>query len=87
MRSIFAILVGLLGLLCALVQADTKHYALVVTEQVIYPDCTPRTSLVVNGTFPGPALYAEAGDHILIRFVIVHSILTTGSITKPPLTI
>jgi FtsP/CotA-like multicopper oxidase with cupredoxin domain len=55
--------------LVAFVSAETKHYALVATEEIIYPDCTPRLSLVVNGTFPGPALYATAGDHIFIRYV------------------
>ena len=64
----FSCLVVLLGLILSLVRAETKHYALVVTEEVIYPDCVPRLSLVVNGTFPGPALYATAGDHIFIRF-------------------
>ena len=67
MRSPLSGLLVLLGLLLAFVNAETKHYALVVTEEVIYPDCVPRLSLVVNGTFPGPALYVTAGDHIFIR--------------------
>jgi Multicopper oxidase len=68
MKSIFSGLLVLLAFLLSFVDAETKHYALVVTEEVIYPDCTPRLSLVVNGTFPGPALYATAGDHIFIRY-------------------
>ena len=69
MRSNISGLLVLLGLIFALVKAETKHYALVVTEETLYPDCIPRLSLVVNGTFPGPAIYASAGDHIFIRFV------------------
>lgn len=68
MRSAFSSLIVLFGLLLAFVNAETKHYSLVVTEEIIYPDCVPRLSLVVNGTFPGPALYATAGDHIFIRY-------------------
>jgi hypothetical protein len=74
MRSAFSSLLALLGVFLALVNAETKHYALVVTEELIYPDCVPRLSLVVNGTFPGPALYATAGDHIFIRFEIFLSV-------------
>ena len=74
MRSALSSLLVLLGVFLALVDAETKHYALVVTEELIYPDCVPRLSLVVNGTFPGPALYATAGDHIFIRFEILLSV-------------
>ena len=70
MRSFFLGLLVLLGVFLGVVRGETKHYALVVTEEEIYPDCTPRLSLVVNGTFPGPAIYATAGDHIFIRFVL-----------------
>jgi L-ascorbate oxidase len=76
MRSPLSGLLILLGLLFGFVKAETEHYALVVTEEVIYPDCVPRLSLVVNGTFPGPALYATAGDHIFIRLVFVLKWLT-----------
>jgi L-ascorbate oxidase len=68
MKSIFSGLLVLLAFLLSFVDAETKHYALVASEQVVYPDCTPRLSVVVNGTFPGPALYATAGDHIFIRY-------------------
>jgi hypothetical protein len=71
MQATFSGLLVLVGLLLSFVKAETKHYALVVSEELIYPDCTPRLSLVVNGTFPGPALYATAGDHIFIRFVVL----------------
>jgi hypothetical protein len=67
MKSVFSGLLILLGFILSFVRAETKHYALVASEEIIYPDCTPRLSLVVNGTFPGPALYATAGDHIFIR--------------------
>jgi hypothetical protein len=70
MRSFFLGLLVLLGVLMGMVKGETKHYALVVTEETLYPDCTPRLSLVVNGTFPGPAIYATAGDHIFIRYII-----------------
>jgi len=67
MKSLFSSLVLLIGFLLVVVKAETKHYALVATEELIYPDCTPRLSLLMNGTFPGPTLYATAGDHIFIR--------------------
>jgi len=71
MNSSFSGLLVLLGFLLSFVYAETKHYALVATEEVVYPDCTPRLSVVINGTFPGPALYAMAGDHIFIRYVFM----------------
>ena len=70
MRSFLLGLLVLLGVLMGMVRGETKHYALVVTEETLYPDCTPRLSLVVNGTFPGPAIYATAGDHIFIRYAL-----------------
>jgi hypothetical protein len=65
--NLLGLLVVSLAAFLERVHGLTKHYSLVVTEEVIYPACTPRTSLVVNGTFPGPAIYAYAGDHIFIR--------------------
>ena len=66
----------LLGLCLSVVNAEIKRYALVVTEKLIYPDCTPRLSLVVNGSFPGPTFYATASDHIFIRFIFYWTLLT-----------
>jgi Multicopper oxidase len=80
MRLGFSSLLFLLGFILSFVNAETKHYALVVTEEVIYADCTPRLSLVVNGTFPGPAIYATAGDHIFIRFVLLHLVINLQGI-------
>ena len=38
---------------CAAGQCDVE-YVLDITEEVISPACSPRLSLVVNGTLPGP---------------------------------
>jgi len=47
---------------------DVTHYTLVVTQEVISPACSPRLSLVINGTIPGPELHVEGGEHVHIRF-------------------
>ncbi|PWY99039.1 hypothetical protein BCV70DRAFT_163380 [Testicularia cyperi] len=45
-----------------------RHYSLVVTEQTIWATCSPATSsLVYNGTFPGPTLRARAGEILQVR--------------------
>lgn len=46
---------------------DVTHVTLVVTKEVISPACNPRTSLVINGTLPGPQLDFHAGQHVHIR--------------------
>jgi len=51
---------------CAAGQCDVE-YVLDITEEVISPACSPRLSLVVNGTLPGPLLSVNAGQHVHIR--------------------
>jgi hypothetical protein len=46
---------------------EIVHITLVISEQVISPTCSPRKSLVVNGTLPGPALHINAGEHVHVR--------------------
>jgi len=46
---------------------EITHITLVISEEVISPACSPRKSLVVNGTLPGPALHVNAGEHIHVR--------------------
>jgi|SRR5271170_5370873 len=46
---------------------EIVHITLVISEQVISPACSPRKSLVVNGTLPGPALHVNAGEHVHVR--------------------
>jgi L-ascorbate oxidase len=61
-----------LGLIFALARRgfaqDINHYTLVVTDEVISPACSPRLSLVINGTLPGPELHMNGGDHVHIRY-------------------
>jgi hypothetical protein len=46
---------------------EITHITLVISEEVISPACSPRKSLVVNGTLPGPAIHINAGEHIHVR--------------------
>jgi hypothetical protein len=48
--------------------SDVTDVVLVVTEEIISPACSPRSSLVINGTLPGPELHFHAGQHVHIRF-------------------
>jgi hypothetical protein len=49
-------------------QSGVIDYVLVVTEEVISPACSPRLSLVINGTLPGPEIHVNAGQHVHIRY-------------------
>ena len=50
---------------------DVIDYVLVVSEQVISPACSPRLSLVINGTLPGPELHVNAGEHLHVRYFLL----------------
>ncbi|KAK4686505.1 hypothetical protein P7C73_g3621, partial [Tremellales sp. Uapishka_1] len=56
---------GLVSL--AAVAAWQPDYILRVSEVTITNDCTPRPSVVINGTSPGPLLTFQEGQHIWVR--------------------
>lgn len=69
MKGIVVASLLILLLLINHVTADNvKHITLIVQDQVISPACSPRLSLVINGTLPGPEIHVNGGDHVHIRF-------------------
>ena len=55
-KMLISLLTGLTGLL-GLVHAWEPDFILRVGEETIYTDCSPRNSVVVNGTFMYATLY------------------------------
>ncbi|KAH7157936.1 multicopper oxidase-domain-containing protein [Dactylonectria estremocensis] len=52
------------------VHVDTgniKEYWLDVTDVTVAPDGIPRTAMAVNGSIPGPTLFADWGDTVVIH--------------------
>ncbi|TVY67485.1 Laccase-1 [Lachnellula suecica] len=46
-----------------------RTYTLVVSEKTLSPLGVPKTMLVVNGTYPGPTIYADWGDQLTITVI------------------
>ncbi|KAK0565371.1 hypothetical protein OC844_001266 [Tilletia horrida] len=44
-----------------------KRFSLIVSEQVIWPDGNPVSSVLLNGSFPGPEIRVHTGDRVLIN--------------------
>jgi hypothetical protein len=69
MKGIVVASLSILLVLINHVTADNvEHITLIVQDQVISPACSPRLSLVINGTLPGPEIHINGGDHVHIRF-------------------
>jgi len=68
MRSMLTLLLAILSLAVNVCAQTDVNITLVVTTQVMSPACSPRLSLVVNGTMPGPELHFYAGQHVHIRY-------------------
>ena len=66
-RIFVGLVLLLLGCMREAFADNITHYTLVVTQEVISPACSPRLSLVINGTLPGPELHVEGGQHVHIR--------------------
>ncbi|PHH90539.1 hypothetical protein CDD83_3344 [Cordyceps sp. RAO-2017] len=45
----------------------TREYWLDVTDVVVAPDGVPRTAMAVNGSIPGPTLFADWGDTVVVH--------------------
>lgn len=61
------------------VWAVTRHFNLTIGNKVIAPDGFDRSSIVVNGIFPGPVLTATKGDDMAIS---VHNELTDPTMRR-----
>lgn len=46
---------------------ETREYWFDIDEVTISPDGFPRPVMAVNGTIPGPTLFANWGDHVVIH--------------------
>lgn len=46
---------------------NTKEYWLELTDVTVAPDGVSRTAMAVNGTIPGPTLYADWGDTVVVH--------------------
>ena len=78
MKGICTALFVLFGLAQWVFADDVIHYTLVVTQEYISPACSPRLTLVINGTLPGPEIHANGGDHVHIRYVFAKHALREG---------
>ncbi|EUC40009.1 multicopper oxidase [Bipolaris oryzae ATCC 44560] len=45
----------------------TREYWLDLTEVTVAPDGVSRTAMAVNGTIPGPTLFADWGDTVIVH--------------------
>lgn len=45
----------------------TREYWFSIDEVTVSPDGVPRSAMAVNGTIPGPTIYADWGDEILVH--------------------
>ena len=45
----------------------TREYWLDITAATVAPDGVPRYGLLVNGTSPGPTIFADWGDYVIVH--------------------
>ncbi|KAM0936838.1 putative laccase [Dioscorea sansibarensis] len=62
---VLLLLYGLLG--SSLVSAKTYYHNFVIKEAKYTRLCSTKNILTVNGQFPGPTLYAQKGDTIIVK--------------------
>ncbi|KAK8704157.1 hypothetical protein V6N13_047789 [Hibiscus sabdariffa] len=61
-----AVLLSLIGISLWVAEAEVHHYNFIVAEKNFTRLCKSKSMLVVNGRFPGPAIYVHKGEQILI---------------------
>lgn len=54
----------------------TREYWLELSDVTVAPDGVSRTAMAVNGTIPGPTLFADWGDTVVVH---VSNNLTTSN--------
>jgi FtsP/CotA-like multicopper oxidase with cupredoxin domain len=59
----------------------TREYWLEIDELIAAPDGFPRPAMAINGTIPGPTLYADWGDNVVVHVRnLLHETLNGTSI-------
>jgi hypothetical protein len=69
MKGVFIVLIAIaIAFFKGVFADDVTHYTLIISDEIISPACSPRLSLVINGTLPGPELHCQGGEHVHIRY-------------------
>ncbi|KAF4508824.1 hypothetical protein G6O67_005156 [Ophiocordyceps sinensis] len=58
----------------------TREYWLDISDVMIAPDGVPRTAMAVNGSIPGPTLFADWGDAVVVH--VTNSLYTSRNGTS-----
>ncbi|KAI8964489.1 putative multicopper oxidase [Daldinia sp. FL1419] len=58
----------------------TKEYWLDITDVTVSPDGTSRQAMAVNGSIPGPTLFADWGDTVVVH--VTNSLTTSNNGTS-----
>ncbi|KAI1100367.1 multicopper oxidase [Jackrogersella minutella] len=58
----------------------TKEYWLELTDVTVSPDGVSRTAMAVNGSIPGPTLFADWGDTVVVH--VTNSLTTSNNGTS-----
>ncbi|KAK2037572.1 multicopper oxidase [Colletotrichum somersetense] len=58
----------------------TREYWLELTDVTVSPDGVPRTAMAVNGSIPGPTLFADWGDTVKVH--VINSLTTSKNGTS-----
>ncbi|KAI1473144.1 putative multicopper oxidase [Daldinia caldariorum] len=58
----------------------TKEYWLDITDVTVSPDGVSRSAMAVNGSFPGPTLFADWGDTVVVH--VTNSMTTSNNGTS-----
>ncbi|CAI9109374.1 OLC1v1009185C1 [Oldenlandia corymbosa var. corymbosa] len=73
----FALFLVLLSLTCSVVpmaEAKVRYYKFEVKYEYKSPDCFKKLMITINGKSPGPTIYAQQGDTVVVD--LVNSLLT-----------
>ncbi|XP_044716387.1 multicopper oxidase domain-containing protein [Hirsutella rhossiliensis] len=58
----------------------TREYWLDISDVIIAPDGVPRTAMAVNGSMPGPTIFADWGDTVIVH--VTNSLYTSKNGTS-----
>ncbi|KAK1961680.1 multicopper oxidase [Colletotrichum sublineola] len=58
----------------------TREYWLELTDVTVAPDGVPRSAMAVNGSIPGPTLFADWGDTVKVH--VINSLTTSNNGTS-----
>jgi FtsP/CotA-like multicopper oxidase with cupredoxin domain len=57
----------------------TREYWLELTDVTVSPDGVPRSAMAINGSIPGPTLFADWGDTVVVHVINSLSTSTNGT--------